>query len=340
MGTDIAIDVGTSRTRLFIPGKGIVTDEPSVVTVDLQTNRSIAFGESAYKMLGKTSERYCVMYPLNGGVVSDFDVVQDMLDYFFKKVGQGRLTMPRVVACIPSEITEVEKRAIVNSISAIGVRNVFLIEEPVAAAIGFGIEIGSPQGFFIIDIGGGTSDMAVITLSGIATSRSIKVAGNSFDDEIMKYLKTNYNLLIGKQTAEKIKIEIGTVIQTEPQKIFCAKGRDCLTGMPRSVDITSNELIDILVPQVNKIIRNIKAVLEETDPELIGDIFSGGIHLSGGSSKLRGIDVLIQQHTGLPVHLADDPANNVIYGTGASIKYIGDLVNKSYGAMNPLSDEF
>lgn len=338
MDSDIAIDVGTSRTRIFMPKRGIILDEPSIVTIDLQTDKIIAFGEKAYDMLGKTSDRFCVKYPLSGGVVSDFDVVQQMLNYFLQQVGKGKLTMPRVVACIPSDITDVEKRAIVNSISSVGVRKVFLIEEPVAAAMGTGIEIETPQGFFIVDIGGGTTNIAVVTLNGIAASRCIKIAGNSLDEEIIKYLKVSHNMLVGKKTAEKIKTEDFSL--DSDAKTFYVKGRDCLTGMPKKEEISSDEIKNVLFSPMEKIVQNIKELLEETDPELVGDIFSRGINLSGGGAKLPGLKNLLQSKTKLPVCLNDHPENAVILGSGAAIKYIGDLKNKSYGAMNPLIDEF
>lgn len=340
MESDIAIDVGTSRTKIFVPKHGIILDEPSVVTIDLQTDQPIAFGQKAYEMLGKTSDRFCVKTPLSGGVVSDFNVVQTMLNHFLRQVGKGKLTMPRIVACIPSEITDVEKRAIVNSISSVGVRKVFLIEEPVAAAIGSDLEISSPKGRFIVNIGGGTTDIAVITLNGIATSRSIKIAGNSLDEEIIKYLKSAHNLLVGKKTAEKIKIEECCVVSDIDPKIFFAKGRDCLSGMPKKIELNFEELKDILTSPIKRIVQNIKEILEETDPELVGDIFSDGIHLSGGVANLLGIKEFIHSQTNLPVFINDHPENAVILGSGKAIKYIGDLSNKSYGAMNPLIDEF
>ncbi|MDD6488875.1 MAG: rod shape-determining protein [Clostridia bacterium] len=340
MGLDIAIDLGTSRTRIFLQNKGVVVDEPSVITINLEDDSVVAVGQEAYMMLGRTSSRISAMYPLSGGVISDFGLVEAMIGSMLKRVVSSKIGMPRAVACVPSEITEVEKRAVVNAISGAGIRRVCLIEEPVAAAIGAGLDINSPHGSFVVDIGGGTTDMAVISLSGIAVSRSIKQAGNVMDDEIIKYVKKKYNMLIGKRMAEDAKIKIGSVVPDSVSGTYRIKGRNLLTGMPMCVDITSDETVEPLKDIAAAIVRQVQDILEETPPELIGDIYSDGIVLTGAGSQLSGIDTLIRAATDLKVRVADEPDLCVIKGCGNAIKYIDALNKSDRGGINPISEQY
>lgn len=340
LGTDAAIDLGTSRTLIYVSGRGIVVDEPSVVAINSDTGELVAVGEEAYKMVGRTSSRISVEYPLSGGVISDFHLVEMLISTFLKKVSSNMVFMPRMVACIPGEVTEVEKRAVVNAISTAGVRKICLIEEPVAAAIGSGIDISSPHGSLIVDVGGGTTDMAVISLSGVATMHSIKVAGNNFDEAIIKYIRRKYNLIIGKRMAEQAKLAIGCVYPQANQMTYQVKGRNALTGLPQAIEISSDEMLEALIDLAMQITREIQNMLEETPPELVGDVYQDGIMLTGGGSQLAGFDTLISKKTRLPVHLAEEPQNCVVLGAGKALKYIDDLNNQAYGVMNPLSAEY
>lgn len=340
MAVDVAIDLGTSRTRVFVPHKGIVIDEPSVITVDLEEDSIRAVGQEAYLMLGRTSPRFKAVYPLSGGVISDFGLAEAMLMTLFRGKVSSRIGMPRAVASVPSGITEVEKRAVVNAISGMGIRKVCLIESPVAAAMGAGIDISSPHGAFVVDIGGGTTDMAVISLSGIAVSRSVKQAGNAMDEEIIKYVKRRYNLLIGKRTAEAAKIAIGCVAPGLYAGKFRVQGRNLLTGMPSWVELDASEMAEPLREPVSMIIRQIQDVLEETPPELIGDVYTDGITLTGGSSQLKGLDKLISRATDLKVTIAPDPADCVVLGCGKALPFIDQLNKPDRGGINPISDHY
>lgn len=320
MGIDIAIDLGTSRTRIFLPDKGVVIDEPSVITVDLMTDAIIAVGQKAYEMLGRTSERMSAMYPLSGGVITDFSLVENMIKIMLSGISIGKVGMPKVVACIPSEITEVEKRAVVNAISSAGIRRVCLVEEPVAAAMGAGIDITSPHGSMVVDIGGGTTDIAVLSLGGISVSRSIKKAGNAIDDEIIKYVKKKYNLLIGERTAEEIKIKIGSAYPYEGEGDMQIKGRNLVDGLPKNVVISAAEVRDALADPLSVIVEAIRSTLEKTPPELSADIIDHGIMLTGGGALLRGLDFLVAQETNMPVHVAERPLDCVAEGTGKRLE--------------------
>ena len=340
MAVDVAIDLGTSRTRIFLPNKGIVVDEPSVITIDLENEGIMAVGQEAYRMIGRTSTRMDAVYPLSGGVISDFGLVEAMISTMLRGVVSARIGMPRAVACVPSDITEVEKRAVVNAISGAGIRRVCLIEEPVAAAMGADIDISSPHGSFVVDIGGGTTDMAVISLSGIAVSRSIKQAGNSMDEEIIKYVKRRYSLLIGKRTAEEAKMAIGCVLPGVINGRFRVKGRNLITGMPSFVDLNAAEMAEPLHETAAAIVAQIQDILEETPPELIGDIYTDGIVLTGGGAQLAGIDRIISQATDLKVRVAPDPSSCVVLGCGKAIKYIDRLNKPDRGGINPISDQY
>lgn len=336
-GTDIAIDLGTSTVKIYVEKKGIVLIEPAVLAVDTATDRIIALGEEAYKMIGRTSERTAVIRPMSNGVISDFGLAQEFIRYYLKKLHSSRVFMPRVVVSIPCSITEVEKRAVVDAISSTGVRKICLIEEPVAAAMGAGVDISKPHGSLVVDIGGGTTDMAVISLSDIAISSSMQVAGRTFDDMIVKYIRRKYNLLIGERMAEEAKIAIGCVYPQKETCVFRVKGRNALTGLPQWADITSDEMLEAMIEPAMQIVRRIQETLESTPPELMADVYEDGIILTGGSAHLAGFDTLISKKTKISVRVAEEPENCVANGAGKAIRYIDDMENKEYGVLNPLS---
>lgn len=337
MSVDIAIDLGTSNTRIYVAGKGKFLDEPSVVTINLDNDDIIAVGFDAYNMMGRTSQRLSSIEPIVGGVISDFYLVENMIKIQLGKANVSRIVKPRVVACIPGEITDVEKRAVVNSILSIGVRSVSLIEASKAAAIGAGLDIRSPHGRLVLDIGGGTTDIAVISLGDISVSRSMKIAGNSFDEEIIKYVRRKYNLVIGKVTAQKAKLEVGAVVKPDEEKTFTIKGRNTVTGLPQAVELSNTELYEPLSEIAAQIASQVQDVLEETPPELVGDIYKDGIVLTGGGSLLYGLDRLIAEQVKIDVHIAENPSDCVINGCGYSLKYIGQQEVDENGAVNPLS---
>ncbi len=337
LGTDIAIDLGTSAVKIYLDGKGIILNEPAVVAVNVETDEVVAIGLEAYRMVGRTSDKISVSNPLCNGVISNFDLAQYLISTYLKKISGSKVFMPRVVVSVPCQITEVEKRAVVDAISAAGVRKICLIEEPVAAALGAGVDISTPHGTLIVDIGGGTTDMAVLSLSGIAISRSIKVAGNAFDEAIIKYIRKKYNLIIGRRMAEEAKIAIGCVY---PRKDLCShriKGRNAMTGLPQWADISCDEMLEALIEPAMKIVRTIQEMLEKTPPELMGDVYSDGIILTGGSAQLYGVDMLISKKAKMPVKLAEDSQICVALGAGKAIQFIDDIQNKGYGVLNPLS---
>ena len=337
MSVDIAIDLGTSNTRIYIAGKGKFLDEPSVVTINLDNDDVIAVGHDAYNMMGRTSQRLSSIEPIVGGVISDFYLVENMIKIQLGKANVSRVVKPRVVACIPGEITDVEKRAVVNSILSIGVRSVSLIEASKAAAIGAGLDIRSPHGRLVLDIGGGTTDIAVISLGDISVSRSMKIAGNSFDEEIIRYVRRKYNLIIGKVTAQKAKLEVGSVVKPEEEKKYTVKGRNTVTGLPQAVELSNTELYESLSEIAVQIANQVQDVLEETPPELVGDIYKDGIVLTGGGALLYGLDKLIGEQVKINVHIAENPSDCVINGCGHSLKYIGQEEIDENGAVNPLS---
>ncbi len=334
---DIAIDLGTSNTRIYAADKGKFLDEPSVVTINLDNDDIIAVGSDAYKMIGRTSQRLSSIEPIVGGVISDFFLVENMIKIQLGKANISRVIKPRVVACIPGEITDVEKRAVVNAILSIGVRSVSLIEASKAAAIGAGLDIRSPHGRLILDIGGGTTEIAVISLGDISASRSMKIAGSSFDDEIIKYVRKTYNLIIGKVTAENAKKEIGAVVKPEQDKKITIKGRNTVTGLPQAVELSSSEIAESLNEIACTIAQQVQDVLEETPPELVGDIYKDGIILTGGGSQIYGLDQVIKQHVKLDVRIAEKPGDCVINGCGYALRYIGQDEVDENGAVNPLS---
>lgn len=337
LGTDIAIDLGTSAVKIYLDGKGIILNEPAVVAVDVETDQVVAMGQEAYAMVGRTSDKIHVVHPLSNGVISNFDLAQYLLNFYLKKISGSKFFMPRVVVSVPCQITEVEKRAVVDAISAAGVRKICLIEEPVAAALGAGVDIAKPYGTLVVDVGGGTTDMAVLSLSGIAISRSIKVAGNTFDEAIIKYVRRKYNLIIGQRMAEEAKKAIGCVYPRKDETAYRVKGRNAMTGLPQYADISCDEMLEALIEPAMQIVRIVQEMLEKTPPELMGDVYSDGIILTGGSSQIFGFDALIAKKAKMPVHIADDPSICVALGAGKAIKFIDDIENKAYGVLNPLS---
>ena len=317
---DLGIDLGTATTLVYVKGQGVVLCEPSVVAIEKATNRVVAVGDEAKKMLGRTPGSIVAIRPMKDGVISDFEVTEAMLKYFIKKVQPRRfLVRPSIVIAIPSGITEVEKRAVIDSADHAGARSVLLIEEPKAAAIGVGLPVQEPGGNMIIDIGGGTTEFAVISLGGIVYAKSIRVAGDEMDMAIMEYLRKTYNLMIGERTSEEIKIRIGSAYPLEEELTMDVRGRDLIAGLPKTISITSVEVREALADTVQAIVDAAKSTLEHTPPELAADLIDRGIVMAGGGSLLRGIDRRIAEETGLPVHIADDPNTAVVRGTGATL---------------------
>ena len=329
---DIGIDLGTANTLVFVKGKGIVIREPSVVAVDIRSipHRVVAVGSAAKQMIGKTPGSITAIRPLKDGVIADFEITAEMLRIFIKKaVSNSLFNRARVMICIPSGVTEVERRAVHDAARSAGARYVSLIEEPMAAAIGSGLPVAEAKGSMIVDIGGGTSEVAVISLGDIVTSRSARVAGDNFDDAIVNYIRRKYNLLIGESTAEEIKIKIGSAYPYEGEGALDIKGRNLLDGLPKNIEITSEEVREALRDPVNQILDTIKSTLEKTPPELAADIVDNGIMLTGGGALLRGLDKLIASETQMPVHVAENPLDCVAIGTGICLeKDILNLSNK------------
>lgn len=323
---DMGIDLGTATTLVYVKGEGVVLCEPSVVAVERGTSHVLAVGEEAKRMLGRTPGNIVAIRPMKDGVIADFDITEAMLRYFIKRVHHRQvLVRPRIVIAIPSGITEVEKRAVKDSAERAGAREVFLIEEPIAAAIGVGLPIQEPIGNMIIDIGGGTTEIAVISLAGIVFSKSIRIGGDEMDETIIEHLKKTYNLLVGPRTAEDIKIKIGSAYSLEEELSLEVKGRDLVSGLPKSVSITSQEIRGALSETLRAILEIAKISLERTPPELAADLIEHGIVMAGGGSLLKGLDKLISEETGLPVYIADDPLTAVAQGTGKvleEIKYL------------------
>ena len=326
LSNDIGIDLGTATTLVFVKGEGIVLCEPSVVAIERGTSHVLAVGEEAKRMLGRTPGNIIAIRPMKDGVITDFEVTEAMLRFFIRKVRRGRFQLnPRIVIAIPSGITEVERRAVKESAERAGGREVFLIEEPIAAAIGVGLPIQEPVGNMIIDIGGGTTELAVISLSGTVFSKSIRIGGDEMDEAIIAYLKKTYNLMVGERTAEEIKIKIGSAYPLEEEMSLEVKGRDLVAGLPKTVTVTSEEIREALQEPVRAILEVTKISLERTPPELAADLIDHGIVMAGGGSLLKGLDKLISEETGLPVHVADDPLTAVANGTGkvlSEIRYL------------------
>ena len=320
---DLAIDLGTATTLTYVKGKGIVAHEPSVVAVQRQdgvVKRVLAVGKEAKEMLGRTPGNIVAIRPMKDGVIADFEVTEAMMRHFINRAhNRQTLVKPRIIICVPSGITEVEKRAVRESALAAGAREVFLIEEPMAAAIGAGLPITEPGGNMVVDIGGGTAEVAVISLAGIVACKSVRVGGDKMDQAIVSHIKRKYNLLIGERTAEKVKIEIGTAAPTDVVMTMEVKGRDLVAGIPKTVVIDSTEIREALSEPVSAIVDAVRVVLERAPPELCADIVDKGIVLTGGGSMLRNLDVLLSDETGLPVFLCEDPEFAVVLGSGAAL---------------------
>ncbi len=320
---DIGIDLGTANVLVYVSGKGIVLEEPSVVAIEKRTNSVLAVGEEARKMIGRTPGNIVAIRPLKGGVISDYDVTEKMLTYFINKVvdkkGFRRFFMPRIMVCVPTGVTEVEKRAVEEATRQAGAREVYIIEEPIAAAIGSGIDISKPNGSMVVDIGGGTADIAVISLGGAVVSESIKIGGDKFDEAIVRYIRKKHNLLIGERSAEKMKIEIGTAYKREEEKSMKISGRNLVTGLPESIIVTSTEMLEALDECAEQIVVTAHNVMEKTPPELSADISDSGIIMTGGGSLLYGLDKRIEERLGIKVIVADEPLACVAKGTGSAL---------------------
>lgn len=323
LNKDMGIDLGTANTLVYIKGKGVVAREPSVVAIQTNTKQVLAVGEEAKKMIGRTPGNIVAIRPLKDGVIADFDVTQNMLKYFIGKAYKRRsIIQPRVVICVPSGVTEVEKRAVEEAAIHAGARDAYLIEEPMAAAIGAGLPVQEATGSLIVDIGGGTTEVAVISLGGIVTSKSIRVGGDEFDESIVNYIKKEYSLMIGERTAEEIKIKIGTADKNSEVINMDIRGRDLITGLPKTLEISSKEIYEAMKEPVFNIIESIKSTLEKTPPELAADIMEQGIMLTGGGAQLDGMDRIIIEETGMPVIVAENPLDCVAIGTGKALDSI------------------
>jgi rod shape-determining protein MreB len=320
--SDVGIDLGTASVLVYIKGKGIVLKEPSVVAIDQYTNKFLAVGEEARRMLGRTPGNIVAIRPLKDGVISDYSITERMLKYFIQKALGRMWFKPRIIICVPSGITEVEKRAVMEASNEAGASKTYLIEEPIAAAIGAGLDITQPNGNMVVDIGGGTSDVAVISLGGIVVSKSIKTAGDECDEAIIKYIRKKYNMMIGERSAEQLKMEVGCAYLYEEEKIMEVKGRNLLTGLPLNVEVSSEDMLEALHEPVNEIVEAVHEVLEKTPPELSSDISNAGIYLTGGGAMLYGLDKLIEKRTGIETRLADNPVECVAIGTGKSLDSI------------------
>ena len=325
--TKLGIDLGTCNSLVFVPGKGVVLSEPSVVAVSLEENKILAVGAEAKEMTGRTPDTIRVYRPMRDGVIADFDATSAMLTYYIKKVHESgsvipKIPRPRVVIGIPSGVTEVERRAVADAAVTSGAREAHLIEEPMAAAIGAGLAVEGPKGIFIVDIGGGTSEMAVISLGGVVVGRSIRIAGDELNDAIISYARLKYSLLLGEATAEDVKIAIGSTRPLKPERFFVVRGRDLETGLPKSIKLSSPEIREALAPTIQEIVGKIVETLEETPPDLVADVMEKGIVLAGGGALLPGIEELVSEETKMTAYIADDPLTCVVRGCG---KVLEDL---------------
>lgn len=324
---DIGIDLGTASVLVFVRGKGIVLKEPSVVAIDQNTNKFLAVGEEARKMLGRTPGNITAIRPMRDGVISDYDITERMLKYFIQKAVGRYIFKPRVIVCVPSGVTEVEKRAVVEASNQAGAIKTYLIEEPIAAAIGAGIDIVEANGNMIVDIGGGTTDVAVISLGGIVVSRSIKVAGDECDEAITRFIRKKFNMIIGERSAEDLKLSIGSAYMREVEEFKEVRGRNLLTGLPITVNVSSTDMLEALRDPVQGIVETIHAVLERTPPELAADISNKGVYLTGGGALLYGMDKIISEKTGIPVIMSNEPVSCVARGTGKALEDIHLMEN-------------
>lgn len=327
-GQDIGIDLGTATVLAFVKGKGIVLREPSVVAVDNLTGEVLAVGQEARRMLGRTPGNIVATRPLKDGVISDYTVTEKMLKYFINKICGRTIFSPRIMICIPSQVTEVEKKAVIDAAGQAGARKVYLIEEPIAAAIGAGIDISKAHGNMIVDIGGGTTDVAVIALGGSVVSTSLKVAGDKFDEAVVKYIKKRHNVIIGERTAEDLKINIGCVYPKIQDVEMDIRGRDLTSGLPKTITIRSSEMLEALIEPAMQVVDAVHSVLERTPPELVADISDRGIYMTGGGCLVDGLDKLLQEKTGINVMIANDTVSCVALGTGKALENL-DLLDNS-----------
>jgi rod shape-determining protein MreB len=336
----MAIDLGTANTLVYVGGRGIVVSEPSVVASDVDTGTVHAVGSDAERMIGRTPATIAATRPLRHGVIADFDVTEQMLRYFIRKVIDRRMAHPRLIVCAPSGVTEVEKRAVEEASLAAGARRVHLIEEPIAAAIGAGIAIEEPVGRMVVDVGGGTSEMAVISLGGIVVSRSIRVGGYEMDEAIASHLRSEYQLAIGSQTAERIKIAIGSALPQRPESKVEVRGRHLLTGLPTAVELSSGEVRAAISGPLNEVLQAVRDTLEETPPELASDIARDGILLAGGGTLIRGFQELVANETGMPVFSAESPLTCVAYGSGQALDHLDKLARTSRNSRPSLTPDW
>ncbi|MEW5907605.1 MAG: rod shape-determining protein [Patescibacteria group bacterium] len=325
----LGIDLGTANTLVFVPGYGVLLNEPSVVAVSMPENKVLAVGDDAKVMIGKTPDTITAYRPMKDGVIADYKVTEAMLKYFISKsLRKWNIFKPEVMVSVPASVTSTERRAVVEAAIKAGAKSAYVVKEPILAAIGAGIPIYEPAGHMIADIGGGTTDAAVISLGGIVASNSVKVAGNKIDQAIADYIKKNFNLIIGERTAEDIKIQIGSAVPIEEELVYKVKGRDFITGLPRTADITTNEIVKAIESELKDIMRAIKIILQETPPELASDIIDNGITMTGGTSLLRNIDELVYRSTGVKAHVAEDALLCVAKGTGVALEHL-DVYKKS-----------
>ena len=338
-GNDLGIDLGTATVLVYVKGKGILLKEPSVVAINKNNNKVLAVGEEARKMIGRTPGNIVAVRPLRDGVISDYDITERMLKEFIKKAcGKGRIVAPRVMVCVPSQATEVEKRAVMDAAKNSGAKKVHIIEEPLAAAIGAGLDITKPNGAMIVDIGGGTTDIAVISLGGVVVRKSIKIAGDKFDESIIKYVRNKYKIMIGEKTAEDVKIKIGSAFKDSRKLTTTMKGRNLITGLPDEVEISTEEVREALAEPVSVIVEGVKSILEKTPPELAADIIEKGILMTGGGSLLYGLNKLIEENTGVTVEIAYNSVEAVAEGTGQVLSYIDKLGSDIFGSEINLID--
>lgn len=324
---DVGIDLGTANTMVFLRGKGIVISEPSVVAIDKKSKRVLAVGVEARQMIGRTPARVIAAKPLRDGVISDFDMTQAMIHYFINKVHvysskSFKIPRPRVIVGVPSSVTEVERQAVIDAARSAGARQVFIVEEAMAAAIGAGLPVEQASGSMIIDIGGGTSDIAVISLGDIVVDKTIRIAGDEMDQDIINYVRSKYNLLIGERTAEDVKIAVGSASPLEEEKNVIIQGRNLLTGLPKSIEVSSVEIREAIMNSIDKITDAVKDAIEETPPELLSDLLTSGVHIAGGGAMIRGLDKLWEQELKMPVHVVDEPLSAVARGTSMMLDHI------------------
>ncbi len=323
ISSDLAIDLGTANTLVYVKGKGIVLNEPSVVAIQTDTGKVLKVGKEAKIMVGRTPGNIVAIRPMKDGVIADFQYTESMLRYFIQKVHNRKgLIRPRIIISVPSGVTQVERRAVRDSAQSAGAREVYLIEEPMAAAIGAGLPITEANGNMVIDIGGGTTDIAIISLSGIVYSKSVRTGGNKMDEAIIQAIKKKYNLLVGERTAEEIKIEIGSAYPMDDNRHMEVKGRDLVSGIPKTIVISEEEIRDALDEPISQIVEGVKVALENTPPELSADIVDKGIVMAGGGALLRGLDILLREETSLPITIADDPLSTIVLGTGLALNEI------------------